>query len=295
MIRYSNGTIVNRLFTMDGTRTALVTQITSALTDAGWSTISSGIYQSATTPTGQKCRLQVRDVGPAENYVGVRLVNPTLNAREFFVKPVNGRLIRVWANKYQIFFFSSGAVFPSDGCDFAAGVLWMPTFLPDVLTDNYAGWMSGSASRNSSNIIIAEQTNIGFHGSMSIWGSWGAKMWDAACTGDQNVDGGQGRVYVLGQVSRGDPNGTDVSCYWEDGSLAIWEPVMCIYSGHTTSGNWSPQVRQGQIWDALVWPRQLFSETVKAIFSKNWMGVTHNSGSTGGTSAHNATLMLLNA
>jgi hypothetical protein len=288
MIRYSNGPIVDQTFTMDGTKAQIVSQILAALTAAGWSTVSTGIIQSATTPTGQKMRLEVRDIG-APNYVGVRLRNATTASREFFVAPITGRVSRIWANKYQVFFFASGPGWPADGSCFAAAVPWMPDFVVQVLTDNYAGWLYGDANRNNVGTIILDSSRFGFRGLFPHWGNFGAFMWDNYIVGELD---GSVFTYFIFQVGYTSPTTTDLTCFWEDGTLAVWEPIICWNAGHNSS-NSSSMIRHGVLWDSLIWPRSLYSEIVKTIFGRRWRNVTHLcDGSLGGNTCAGGLLLL---
>jgi hypothetical protein len=289
MIRYSNGPIVDLTFTMDGTKAQIVSQILAALTSAGWSTVSTGIMQSATTPAGQKMRLEVRTA--PENYAGVRLRNATTAGREFFIAPITGRVSRIWANKYQIFFFASGPGWPADGSCFAATVPWIPDFVAQVLTDSYVGWLQGDANRNASGTIVLESSRFYFRGLFPHWGNQGAFMWDNYIVGEFPIDGST-FTYIIFQVGYSSPSTTDQTCFWEDGTIAVWEPIICWNAGHNSSNSSSP-LRHGVLWDSLIWPRALYSEIVKTIFGRRWRNVTHLSdGSLGGNTCAGGLLLL---
>lgn len=297
MIRYSNGPIVDVLYTSDGTKGQMIANITSALTAAGWVALGSGLFQSATTPSGQKIQVDVIDTGG--QCVHLRLRSPTvtvlgpINGATLF--PLNNRVFRILANQYQVFHFFSGTVFTSDPCDICFGVPYLPPFmvnLPGINTlDPWCGWMACNGvgdvgyGSNSSNVS-------GFHGFFPRLASSIGHMWIWDTIGFYDASGGD-IAYLIGQTARtgGGLPRNDRSGVWEDGSVSMYEPYIAWPSGHATSGNWSPVIRHGQLWDSVIYADELDTEVVITFDKKRWRNVTQ-AVNVGGTPIPHSILLL---
>lgn len=269
MIRYSGSTIVDTTFVSDGTKSQYMAQVGGFLMLAGWVLISAGIYESATTPSGQKIRVEIYDGGGTSVRFRLRslaLTHPT----PAFAFPLTGRTFRVWANKYQFFIFFSGTVFTSDPSDVAVGVPWMPDFVADLLSDPYAGYMAANGLGDPGDPKNQNTQNT-FHGWFNVWYNSPGFIWDGVAV-DCAITATDfiqmiGQEYSLG-------NG-DLGGVWEDGSIALYEPYITWPSGHTAVGNWSNQTRHGQLWDALAYGAQLQSEVILIIGGQRWRNLTH--------------------
>lgn len=396
MIRYSNGAIVDRLYTSDGTTGTTISQITTALFEAGWTLITGSVYESATTPGGFKIRVDVLDSGGIA--VQLRIQSDDFINHGFgdgaYIEPVVGRVFRVWANKYQCYHFMSGAGQTSQPSSVAFGVLWTPPFifpLTDTFVDTpiilftetstedcaqrvYGTWTFGPWGTDTEvriyghvdddirvNGVIWDEGMFPFDSGRGVpcdgiangqhdfdktitvsattplvielvnnfistaslnchvlvqgvatgpnpWYGW------MCCNGPQPPGGGfnasnyyslsrgifqlhsgnAGGMWIWDGVPYHDAGGGDIqrlvcqvahtapdytlneaSGYWANGVVSIYEPYMAWPSGHTTSGNWTQQVRKGQLWDSMVYAAPFSaSEATIIIDGKKWRNIT---------------------
>jgi hypothetical protein len=278
MIRYSGGTIVDTLYTSDGTKSQMISQITSALIAASWTSLGSSIYESATTPGGFKIRVDVIDTGGL--CVHLRLRTPTLvnvgSGDGAFLFPVNTRAFRIMANKYQLFHFTFGPVFTNDPSDLAFGVPYTPPFFTvgaGVIFDSYCGWMASNGVQNPGGGSNGNNSG-GFHGRFPFMSGGGGNFWMWDGVSFFSI-GTTGLTNIVAQESNTNPTGSDRTGLWADGSTAIYEPYIVWVGGHSTSGNWSVPTRHGQLWDAVILAAPLPTETLIVFDDKQWRNITH--------------------
>src|SRR6266496_4861398 len=115
-IQYSGGTLINRTFTPT-TRADWVNNVTQALSDAGWTTIS-GIpgsgsdvkLESAANNNGAKIRFRFLDPGSGNcAQVTMKNVAETLTSQIIYCLPAAGNgQWRIIANKFHFFAFATG-------------------------------------------------------------------------------------------------------------------------------------------------------------------------------------------
>lgn len=298
MIRYSDGPVVDMLYTSDGTKSNMISAISTALSNAGWISLGSGLFQSATTPSGQQIRVDVIDTGGL--CVHLRLRTPTLTNQGFqdgaFLFPVSGRTFRILANQYQLFHFFSGSTFTADPCDVAFGVPYIPPFLLDIAgsvvqIDSWMGWMAPNAIGDPGSGHTTTNFN-GFHGIFPAVCNAAFSMWIWDTVAFYDIGGGD-TTYFVGQAGTRLPTIGDQTGLWVDGSISMYEPYILWPSGHTTSGNTCPQTRHGQLWDAVVYGDQLNTEVTVSFDDHVWRNVTHGR-NTGGTQIPHSLLLLTN-
>jgi hypothetical protein len=145
---------------------------------------------------------------------------------------------------------------------------------PVIGLDTWYGWMVsngiGDPGYGGNN-----QEAFGFHGRFPYMAAAGNFwMWD---TGVFSYMGG-GVFQMVAQVSADAPYNTDSSGYWEDGSIAIYEPYLAFTGGHQTAGGWTRQSRRGQLWDAVIVAAPFPSETIITLDDKRWRNITHGGG-----------------
>ena len=149
MIQYSGGTLINRLFN-PVTRQDWVNNVTQALSDAGWTTISgtpgSGSdVKLETAAQNAGCKMRFRFLEPGSGacaQVTMKNVTETATSAIAYCLPSAGiGLWRIVANKYQFFAFASGnSNTTPNRCSVFGGTLWTPTFLGLSSSDS-VGWM----------------------------------------------------------------------------------------------------------------------------------------------------------
>jgi hypothetical protein len=300
VIRYSNSVPVDVLYTCDGTKASIITNITAALHNAGWSSLGSGQYQSAVTPAGLKIRVDVIDPGSAS--VHLRLRSPSFTnlgtSNGAVILPVTGRNFRILANQYQLFHFLSGAGITTDGCDVAFGVPWTPPYITNMhdnstfTLDPWMGWLACNGV-NETPGGFNSSTLFCFHGSFPRMHNSGGGMWiwDNVSYYDS---GGGDLTYLVGQTASNVTMGDVTSAVWVDGSVSVYEPYIAWPSGHSTSGNWSPPVRKGQLWDCLVYGLQFSSEAILSFDDRRWRGITQRNNVGGGAQLPHTLMHLTN-
>jgi hypothetical protein len=178
-VLYSGGTIVNTTFTTTvGTRAEVVAGIETALTSAGWSTISGGgtgtvLMKSATTasPKSNSIRVRLNDPGSG-NCAEVRIEDDsgTYASQNFYLLPAAGKVFRIIACQYNFFCFTPQ---PSAAREFVCGgTLHIPEFLESVTTGSL-GWMQGNAASDSdTSIRYTFRTRLGVYAAAFTGLAW---------------------------------------------------------------------------------------------------------------------------
>lgn len=263
---------VDVTFASNGTRGQLVSQFETVLTSAGWTVVSGGgssdvILESATTPAGLKIRFEAIDPG-AGNCAQFKIRDNTtlVGAVVIFLLPVNLANFRIWANKYQFFYFLSGTDMTKQRALVCGGVPWVPNFIKDIIAFPYIGWMHGNGTTDASAtqlaqsfrkvLIVSAITNYS-----AIWNN--ALFSSSASTN------------VFGLVCQS--ANTNLDDLWEDGTFTLFEPILCWQSS-----NFSSPVRHGQLWDAALNSKVLDSEVKRSFANKTWRNITHQNGLAGG-------------
>ncbi|HET6887690.1 MAG TPA: hypothetical protein VFH87_07180 [Candidatus Udaeobacter sp.] len=276
MIQYSDGTVVDTLFTSNGTRRQLIDQWETAVSTAGWSVVSGGgsadkVYETAATPDGFKIRVRAKDVGGNCAQFSMK-DNGALESDISYTLPVNGFPYRIWANKYQYFLFRSGTDMTVQRAFVSMGVPWLPSFMVDYMQAfPYAGW----CGRNGSNDTDANPVSGSWRKMVTGTGSAGPDIWRGTAFAAQTK--------VLGGPAL--PTNLSMGNYvtWEDGTHQLCEPLLII---PRTGG--SSYMIAGQLWDAILNTKPYDSEAVRQITGKSWRVLTHQA-----TVLTQGTLMLL--
>jgi hypothetical protein len=282
-IQVSGTDPLDQTFVSDGTRAQLVSQFQTVLDAAGWSVVSGGgssdvIMESATTPQGLKIRMEAIDPGTGNcAQFKIRDSGIVVGTQTLFMKPVNSAAFRIWADKYQFFYFLSGGDTSAQRCFICGGTPWIPDFLMDNMAFPYGGWIHGNGATDTDTRGILNSLRNKFLISQLVDYS---AIWNGAAFGSGSTTGVFGLV-----VQTGITNFDDL---WEDGTFTMFEPIICWQSGSFTQ-----PVRHGQLWDAVLTSKPLDSEVKRVIAGKTWRNVTHQNGTTGGTGR--GSLMLLTA
>jgi hypothetical protein len=288
-LAFSGQTPVNLVFNSNGTRLQLVNQLETALSSVGWTAISGAgssdwVYESAMTPLGQKIRLEGLDPGGAAVCAKFRLKSGppfNLTGQDWFLNPVNGTAFRIWANKYQFFFFTSG---PADSSRslVCGGVPYIWPFMDFIFnTDPYCGWSHGNGGADASATLLAATFRRLYH-----LGQNGMVNYSSIWTGAVQTNVGSGALFGCVTLCPQGSVGVGSCMQYEDGSWSLNEPILCWPTGTASTGNGT---RHGQIWDGCLISKVYTSEDIRSIAGNNWMAITHNNGAATPT----GTLMLL--
>ncbi|HET6887812.1 MAG TPA: hypothetical protein VFH87_07795 [Candidatus Udaeobacter sp.] len=276
MIQYSDGTVVDTLFTSNGTRRQLIDQWETAVSTAGWSVVSGGgsadkVYESATTPDGFKIRVRAKDVGG--NCAQFTLKdNGVLESEISYTFPVNTFPYRIWANKYQYFLFRSGTDMTINRAFVGMGVPWLSSFMVDYMQAfPYAGW----CCRNGATDVDTNAVSASWRKNVSGTAATGPDVWRGTAFASNN------KVLVGPAL----PTNIGLANYvtWEDGTHQLCEPLLVV----PRSGGSSYMVA-GQLWDSVLNTKPYDSEAVRQITGKSWRVLTHQA-----ATATQGTLMLL--
>jgi hypothetical protein len=256
-------------FTSAGTRAELVSNFQTQLVAAGWTVISGGgsgdvVLESAVTPQGIKIRVEALDPGSgncAQFKIkdDASLVGPTT----MFLLPVNGSVFRLWANKYQFFYFLTGTDMTKQRAFVCGGVPWIPFFIQDLLTNPYAGWLHGNGTSDGDTHGLSATFRKVF--TANVVTNYSA-LWNGAALGNTNLANKFGLIVQYGLTSLDD--------MWEDGTFTLFEPIL-IWEGALGT------VRHGQMWDAALTSKPLDSEIRRAFGGQTWRNITHQNTSPG--------------
>jgi hypothetical protein len=276
MIQFSGGTIVDTTFVASGTRRDLIDQWETAVVAAGWTAISGAgtadkTYETAATPAGFKIRVEAIDPGSGNCAQFKLRDNAALVTSALFLLPTASQLYRIWANKYQFFFFRSGTDMTLQRAFLGAGTLHLPDFMVDWMSGfPYQGWMHGVGGTDVDTTTLA-----------NTWRK-------APCTGAgsslvtnshiwRNSQAGSFRpIFFPVAHTTATGGGSQLSAdQWDDGTWWMAEPLMATYQG-TASANIT--VFKGQLWDAVITGKPYDSETVRIIGGLKWRVLTHQAG-----------------
>lgn len=153
-VQYAGGTNVNTTFTnTTGTRREIVDGLVSALSTAGWSTVSGGgtgdvKMRCATTPVGNVLVVRIYDPGSG-NCARLQLYTTDSvkqQAGDIFLFPTTGKVWRVIANKYQFFIFVPGSTATREFASCSA--LYIPPFLVTAGI-TVAGFLQGQSKNDT--------------------------------------------------------------------------------------------------------------------------------------------------
>lgn len=299
-IQYAGGTNVNSTFTqVSGSRQELIGAIETALTTAGWSTLSGAgsgdvLMRSAATPAGLQCRVRLYE--GVSTTVEIYFSNGTGTATAstpIYLLPAAAETWRVVANRYQLFVFTVSSTTVARKW-LAGGVPYVPSFSGVV----EAVWSHGNSDnsgnyRSSFRTVLSLQFNntTGAGSPPCMWHLVNGTHW-GGCGGNSPNQQGWPTLVV---PAAADLRFADVSGYrWYDDSSLIVEPLIAW----GISGNTNERRLIGQLWDAVIVTDAFFSETTYNIDSRTFFNVTNQnlgccSGSNNGIQARGSLLLLI--
>ena len=257
-------------FVSNGTRGQLVSQFQTILTSAGWTVISGGgsadvIMESATTPQGLVIRMEAIDPGSGNcAQFKIRDNGILVGTQTIFLLPANGATFRLWANKYQFFYFLSGTDMTKQRAFVCGGVPWIPDFLKAVMSFPYGGWIHGSGSTDT------DTRQLGNSLRKALWASvvnTYSAIWNSGVFGNASAN----NFGLVVQTAN-----TNLDDLWEDGTFTLFEPIL-IWGSNSFTG----PVRHGQMWDAMLLTKPLDSEIKRSFANYTWRNITHQNGTTG--------------
>jgi len=269
-IAYSGGTVVSTTFTCTtGTRAEIVSGLGAILVSAGWTSLGSGLYKSATTaaPKGNSIRMRLIDPGSG-NCAQIKLENDagTKISGAAWLLPGVGKIYRVIACQYNFFCFTPGN---SAAREFVCGgTLYIPDFLEGVVVGSF-GWLQGNADTDSSSSIRKSfRTKLGTQNE-------GLAARQAFLKNDILLDFIQ-ISSVAGQNLLVQSSGfTDLfgsSWRWSDDSIGVMEAILC--SGISSTSDESK--RQGIIHNGMIVSDSFAADTIptSAYDGHNWWAIT---------------------
>jgi hypothetical protein len=268
MIQYSGGTIIHRTFT-PSSRQNLLDNITQAVSDAGWTTISgtpgSGtdvIFESAAQNAGAKIRAHCFLGASLSAAFAIRALTGTTDSNGGFLNPVN--TWRIIANKFTFHVFETTTANRQAVRSWLhCGTLYTPTFLGYTSADAVGfSVCAGSADNDGSG-------RFGWRSSCRMYGqspqtcviAGGITIYNsvtAATTG------------LMLQVWQGGAQNADQAWRWEDGSLPVIEALVA----GPIPGDGEHKII-GQLYDAvIVGGNTLTGESTFTMDGHTWLVVT---------------------
>lgn len=279
-IVYAGGTNVNTTFSNSGsaTRREVVDGIVSALTTAGWSTISGSgtgdvVMESVADPNGLKMRVRLLDPGSGTcAQVKIRNTSNSLSqAGALYLRPENSKTWRVIANRYQCFVFVPAT--STVARDFAAwGTVAIPSRLNGIITDCIWGWGNAQGDSDSSvrdcfRTKMCANSNFSMPNMMFIVN---AGYWESNASNFSNASGGLPSL-VYPAFAGYQNIGSATNYRWHGDKAPMFEPYFAF--GATSSVD-EAKVR-GQLWDAFISLDSYAKDaTLSSIDSHNWWNIT---------------------
>lgn len=283
-IQYSGGTLKNNTF-IPTTRAEWVGNVTQALSDAGWTTISGTpgsttagtdvTLESAAQNSSAKIRFRFFDPN-VNNCAQVTMKHPTGSptSQIGYALPTAGTgQWRVVANKFHFFAFATGGAANSiapRGWLFG-GTFFTPSFLGVVSGDGVGFFSSGGTTDADATSrsywrrsLRPPTTNPSVHSLI-----WGASLLDissaAAVAAGPTLSWWQGTRSAF-----------DDGFQWADGTLPVYEALVAFGITATTD---SAKLR-GQLYDAMVINGQWTSESTFSFDGHSWLTITDDSNAT---------------
>lgn len=261
-IQFSGSDPRDYTFVSAGTRDDLATQFRTQAIAVGWTSITSSILETATTPQGLKIRVDVIDPGSG-NCIQFKIRNNAslVGPWTIFLLPVGGETFRLWINKYQFFYFLSGSDMSRQRSFVCGGVPWVPDFIRDSMSNSYAGWLHGNGSTDTDTRNLGGTFRKLFVASSVL--NYSA-LWNGTAFGSINTLGNFG---LCAQTA-----GTAIDDMWDDGTFSLFEPILVFQSSNFTTA-----VRHGLLWDAALGSKPLDSELRRTFGDVTWRNITHQS------------------
>lgn len=279
-IQYASGsTKVNTLTTVNSISDLCAMIHTALVTGCGWTatTTSSStdhIYQSQTTPQGNRIKVRIWDGGG--NCVRLRMMNNAetiAQANSCYLYPPTSTAYRIIANQFQFAMFVPGSIATRQFV--IASAMYIPPFLVTMgLTTCAFIQGDGGSDTDTSNSRGSFRTSLTSRGFTSAAPSQGWTLLNStaveynALTADGSAHPGLPAFMVPQSASM-----DSVSGYrWHDDSAFIEEPLM---------GWGQPTVDdefkiRGQLWDAFIATESYPGDITTTLDSNTWYSITDN-------------------
>lgn len=280
MIQYSGGSIIHRTYT-PASRLDQVTNITWALNDAGWTTISGTpgtvstpassdvIQESAPNNSGAKIRLRTRDPATGSSAL-CSLKHPTGGSADTADCCVGFTNIwRIIATPHNVgAFMTTAANRQAQRGSMFAGTLYTPAFL-GITSADAVGYMTGSQnsdgdanSRIGWRVTLRNQTGFVWVGGGTIYKT--TTVSGAGYGNPPNVLAWQG----------GQATGVwgDNLWRWDDGSQPVFEPLVSF----ATPTAAVESMIHGQLYDAIMYnvaAQTVAGESTFTLDGHTWMNI----------------------
>jgi hypothetical protein len=271
-IQYAGGTLVNTTFNSDGTRSQLVTQLATALTSAGWSTLSGGgtgdvVMKSAVTPQGLSICIEAKDPGSGNcAQVTMRTAAGDKVSAIAYMLPTSAKQFRIIADKYQFFFFSTGGANNQNAREIVmCGTLSVPSFI--VLSPLEMGWFEFTGNTDTTttaNLTLRALTPVNENS------TYFCTLWNGSLYNGAAVAGGP--TVPSAPTSWAQATGLT----WADGSLPVNDALLGWNDSGATGLSAQAITWRGQIWDSIAIPAPYTGETTVSWDSGTFMAITHN-------------------
>lgn len=276
-IRYSGGTLINRVF-VPSTRIDWCNAVTQALLDAGWTTVSgtpgAGSDVTQETPaqnSGASIRIRCLDPGGGNNCAQVTMRHPqgaTADSSAIFCMPSAGSGVwRVIAGPYAFYAFAVGDANKTVARgNVAGGTLYTPSFMN--VSGGGVGFLIGVGSADTDAVARASWRNsLRQLASPNIprqSGIWGANLVEALNTPIM-------MTISTWQGGSGGGSGGDVAYRWDDNSYCIYEPLVSWSTGTSTGNEYR---LKGQLYDAMIVAGSWNGEQVIQYDGHLWLSFT---------------------
>ena len=297
-LRFSGGPYVNTTFTTTvGTRLEIVNGIVSALTSAGWSTVTSATgdvtMQSGTTPENLKMNVRMYDPGSGNcARVQIKTYDGYWTSQDSWLFPSAGRVFNVIACPYQCFVWTSTP--PSQtsnnyGTFLAWGTPALPPWLVGYTTQ--CGWIKGNSNGDGGGWTGSFQTELsGFNADYySHWsGFWNHQYIDRNPANEYYRTGDMTLVTTGIGYTGPSTNGAsgNQGRRWVDNTLNLSDPLI----GWGASAIADEARIMGQLWDCAIASDAFAADLTVTIGTHN--GITMTSSNTGSTASPAGTLIV---
>ncbi|SRR6266540_3858422 len=274
-IQYSGGTRINRTFT-PATRADWVNNITQALSDAGWTTISgtpgSGSdvkLESAANNNGAKIRFRFLEPGSGNcAQITMKNVAESVTSQIYYCLPTAGSgQWKVIANKFHFFAFATGGANATAARGWLfGGTLYTPTFW--VPPSDSIGFVYGGGNADAdTGLRLGWRRSLRKGVGTSVCAPFSGINSGTIVQGNNTSDVG----WISIPVWQGGYNNEDQSYRWEDNTLTVYEPLL---SWATGSASTNEGKIKGQLYDAVVLNGSWTGEAGFSLDGHTWLVVT---------------------
>ena len=228
---------------------------------------------TAATPWGVTMRVNIQDNGGQSVTFSVENSNSTIalgnsTGSGGYLQPLNTRVFRIIANRYQVFIFTPMTTVARGFVGF--GTLYLPTFLQGIITE--CGWLQcNSASDTDGTVRPSFRT---FVHSFAYYNPINNSQIIINANGGEQVSGTNPNPSGSPQLVLPSAPGeagflTATGMHWHDASALMVEPLFAVGVPQNTEG-----LIRGQLWDSVLIYDTFAGDTTTTFDSHNWWGLT---------------------